>query len=180
MRIKGNERETSYTAVALSILFWFLTLLCMMIIFKFSGETGVESSKRSASFIEYLQKLSIFPFVTEYIVRKAAHVMEYSLLTVLAYNAVRFTNMVSPQTSYSQTPVKIIKSDNEMYIVITLWISSFYSAIDEYHQLFINGRNGSIYDFLIDLCGTLFVLCIIRIIYSINLRRRGEYELRYD
>ncbi|MCQ2532501.1 MAG: VanZ family protein, partial [Saccharofermentans sp.] len=98
-----------------------------------SSESGAESSKRSLKIVEYIESLGIFPFMTETVIRKAAHVTEYAILTILSFNSIKYTNLISLQTSYSQTPVKIVKSDNEMYIVISFWISAVYSSIDEYH-----------------------------------------------
>lgn len=179
MRVNDSEKEISYVALVLSILFWLLSMAWMICIFKFSSESGLESTSRSLSVLQYLKSLGM-TFLTEEVVRKGAHVGEFALLAFLSFMAVRFTNMISPSTSYSQTPVKIIKSDNEMYIVISFWICAVYASIDEYHQLFVSGRNGSIFDFLIDMGGCVIVLLIIRVIFSINLRRHGLSELRYD
>lgn len=175
-----NEREIDKKALVLSLIFWGLAIAWMIFIFYMSSESGAESSKRSMKIVEYIESLGIFPFMTESIIRKAAHVTEYAILTILSFNSVKYTNLISIQTSYSQNPVKIIKSDNEMYIVISFWISAVYSSIDEYHQLFVSGRNGSIYDFLIDMTGCVFVLIIFRLIFTFNLRRHGLDEPRYD
>ena len=180
MSLKDNEKEFSYWYLSASILFWILTIGWMLVIFFFSAENSVDSSHRSMKILNYINDLQIFPVITESIVRKGAHICEYAILTLLSFFAIRSTNLISVQTSYAHSPVKIIKSDNEMYIVISLWISAFYAAIDEYHQLFVSGRNGSIYDFLIDMAGSVIVLVIIRIVFSINLRRHSATELRYD
>ena len=179
MRLKDTDRDISYIAIALAAIFWILSIAWMITIFVYSSESGIESTTRSFSILQFLKNLGI-DFINENVVRKGAHVGEFALLAFLSFMAIRYTNMVSPSTSYSQTPVKIIKSDNEMYIVISFWICAVYAAIDEYHQLFVTGRNGSIYDFLIDMCGSIIVLLIIRVCFSINLRRHGLSELRYD
>jgi len=46
--------------------------------------------------------------------------------------------------------------------------------------LFVDGREGSIRDVLIDSIGIVIVLIIIRIIFTIYLRYLGRNEIRYD
>ena len=118
--------------------------------------------------------------ITDLLLRKIVHVLEYSVLTVLVFLSARFTNKISFTKSYAESPVKLIKSDNEMYIAITLWMSMLTSVCDEYHQLFVEGRDGNIRDVLVDAIGVVIVLIIIRIIFTIYLRYLGRKEVRYE
>ena len=82
--------------------------------------------------------------------------------------------------SYSESPVKLIKSDNEMYIAFSMWLSLLTAVVDEYHQLFVDGRDGSIRDVLIDSIGIIIVLIIIRVVFTFYLYRLGRKEIRYE
>ena len=66
-----------------------------------------------------------------------------------------------------------------MNIIFTLWFSVINAIVDEYHQLFITGRDGTILDVLIDLIGIVVVLILIRIIFTIYLRTKGKTEIVY-
>lgn len=74
----------------------------------------------------------------------------------------------------------MIKSDNEVLILTTLWICALYAVTDEYHQIFVDGRYGSIIDAFYDLIGIFIVLIIIRLVYSISLSIKGKKEVRYE
>ena len=67
-----------------------------------------------------------------------------------------------------------------MYIIMSLWLSSLFAIVDEYHQLFVSGRNGSILDVAIDFAGIVITLIIIRLAFSLYLRKIGKEEVRYD
>ena len=50
------------------------------------------------------------------------------------------------------------------YLIVVLIISVIYAISDEFHQLFIPGRSGSISDIIIDLSGILFSI----LVYSVS------------
>lgn len=76
--------------------------------------------------------------------------------------------------------MKILQSDNEMNIILTLWFSILNAIFDEYHQLFISGRDGSIIDVGLDMIGVIIVLLMVRLIFTIYLRAKGKQEVRYS
>jgi len=178
-RKEGKKDISVYNLIA-AIVFWGLTISWIVFIFYLSSETGTESSYRSASVLSFIEQLFGEQIVTDYILRKLTHVFQYALLTGLVFLSVRYTNRISESRSYAESPVKIVKSDNEMYIAISLWLSMLVAVIDEYHQLFVDGRDGTITDVGIDLVGILFVLIIARIIFSVYLRKLGKKEVRYE
>ncbi len=108
-----------------------------------------------------------------------AHSAEFALLTVLSFLALSSTNRISNKTSYAESPVKLLRSDNEMNIIFTLWFTILNAIFDEYHQLFVTGRDGTIIDVLIDLIGIVIVLVIIRVSFSIYMRTKGRTEIVY-
>ena len=99
--------------------------------------------------IRYIIVAAIFWIITvSWIVMifHLAHTMEFALLTIFSYVALSSTNKISNKTSYAESPVKLMRSDNEMNIVFTLWFAILNAIFDEYHQLFVDGRDGSIKD----------------------------------
>ncbi len=177
---KNKNREISYFYVFASVVLWIITIVWMIFLFKMSSENGEESAERSSFYLDLIESITGKSLITEFMLRKIAHVIEYSLLALLSFLAIRFTNKISEKTSYAESRVKIIKSDNEMYIIMSLWLSSLFAIVDEYHQLFVSGRDGSIIDVAIDFGGIVVTLAIIRLVFSLYLRNIGKEEVRYD
>lgn len=175
-----QSKDISLSNLFAAILCWALTAIWVVVIFFLSSENGTASTERSTAALKYIELLFGENIITDLVLRKVVHVIEYSVLTVLIFLSARFTNKISFIKSYAESPVKLIKSDNEMYIVITLWMSMLTSVCDEYHQLFIEGRDGNIRDVLIDAIGVVIVLIIIRIIFTIYLKYIGSNEVRYE
>ena len=76
------------------------------------------------------------------ILRKLAHVTVYGTLTLLWYWALR---PVTPRA-----------------LLIAAAIAIVYAATDEYHQSFVEGRNGSVRDVAIDLVGITLASLLLR------------------
>jgi len=88
----------------------------------------------------------------DFFLRKIAHMLEYLILTFLLFRAIK--------GSFDLT---------ELFLFIyPASLALFYAVSDEFHQLFVRGRDGSIMDVLIDAAGILsfFILskvfCLIR------------------
>ena len=175
-----NNPDISIPDLVAALFFWILTVGWIILLFYLSNENGDTSSERSAAVVKFIESLFKNAVITELVVRKVAHVTEYSILTILSFCAVRFTNKISVIKSYAESPVKLVKSDNEMYIAISLWLSLLTAVVDEYHQLFVEGRDGSMKDVLIDSIGIVMVLIIFRVVFSIHLRFIGSKEVRYE
>lgn len=175
-----HRKDINAIYLIISIILWLLLTLWIIEIFKLSSETGSDSSIRSNSLYAYITYYFNFIEVTEEILRKFAHIFEFSVLALLAFFAVSTTNKISPKVAYSESRMKLIKSDNEMFILISLWISTLYAILDEYHQLFVDGRHGTIVDVGFDLIGIVMILLIIRVVFSIYLQHIGKDEERYE
>lgn len=128
----------------------FIILLCMINIFSFSNDNGIESTKKSDSIILNIyytfnnKKLSsveeqkiIDKYVT--VVRKSAHMIIYFILG--------FT-LCSLFFEFNITLKKIL--------LFSILICFFYACSDEIHQSFISGRDGNFLDVIIDSIGYLF------------------------
>lgn len=159
---------------------WLLTITWVVIIFLLSSENASNSTARSSGALALIEQIFGEGIMTELVLRKLTHIMEFAILTLLSFASVRYTNKVSASASYAESPVKLIKSDNEMYIAISLWFSFLVAVSDEYHQLFVDGRSGSILDVAIDGIGIVVVLIIIRIVFTIYMKQIGSQEVRYE
>jgi VanZ family protein len=75
----------------------------------------------------------------DFIIKKSAHVTEYFVLTCLLYY------------SFSHTT----KLPRTRIIILALLLAFVYACTDEFHQLFVAGREGRVRDVLIDSLGII-------------------------
>lgn len=136
-------------------------VLWMALIFSFSNQKDVESSKVSDGFIdrtvvkiykvfnENITKEKESEIIEKYTypIRKLAHYTLYFVLGILAFLVVK---------DYSI---------NKKLIIYSLLICFLYACSDEFHQLFIIGRSARALDVMIDTFGSL---CGISIFYIFN------------
>ena len=179
LKMTVHDKEISIRYSILAFIFWVLTLSWIVTIYYMSAQTGAQSSQMSRGFVSALNEIFGLNIQDDGVVRMAAHAAEFALLTFLSYMALSSTNKISNKTSYAESPVKLMRSDNEMNIIFTLWFTILNAIFDEYHQLFVMGRDGSIVDVLIDLIGIVIVLAIIRVVFTIYLRSKGRKEVVY-
>ena len=180
-KIKENtsDKEISIRYIIVAALFWIITISWIVMIFHLSNQTAVQSSNTSNMIVNVINEILGVDIEDDTVIRKVAHATEFAILTIFTYVALSSTNKISNQTSYAESPVKLMRSDNEMNIVFTLWFTILNAIFDEYHQLFVDGREGSIKDVLIDLIGIVIVLIIIRIAFTIYLKTKGKSEIVY-
>jgi VanZ family protein len=93
-----------------------------------------------------IPNLRISTGIWDFILRKAGHISEYFILTLLLYRAFRETFNLSPL----------------LLFVYPAGLSLLYAASDEIHQLFTPTRVCSFRDVLIDSFGILLFYIIIR------------------
>ena len=178
-RTAAKNKEISIRFSIIAVIFWILTIAWIIMIFKLSNQTGLQSSNTSGIVLNLFNELFGVDITDATVIRKVAHATEFAILTVFSYVALSSTNKISNKTSYAESPVKLLRSDNEMNIVFTLWFTILNAIFDEYHQLFVEGRDGAIKDVLIDLIGIVVVLIIIRIVFTIYLKTKGRSEVVY-
>lgn len=175
----ARDREISIRYSIVAVIFLILTIAWIVMIFHFSNQTGTQSSNTSGAVISLINEFFGIEIQDATVIRKIAHATEFAILTIFSYIALSSTNKISNKTSYAESPVKLMRSDNEMNIVFTLWFTILNAIFDEYHQLFVEGRDGAIKDVLIDLIGIVIVLIIIRIVFTIYLKTKGRSEVVY-
>lgn len=134
-------------------------IIWMAVIFLFSAQNGDESSSTSSRAVFFI--CNIFHYspspstleVMTFCVRKAAHMTEFGILSLLTLNMIH----------------KGFGAFRGIYL-ISFAFASLYAASDEIHQLFINGRSGQFTDWIIDSAGIIIWLfaawVMMKIIYS--------------
>lgn len=135
----------------LCIMLWILTVLCMAAIFYFSSQPAVQSSGQSSAVTLLLQRLLHTEAITNHMVRKTAHFIEFAGLGFL-------------------TTCSVYLSFNKRYLGVI--IASLYAATDEIHQIFVDGRSCQLTDWMLDtvgiITGALIFSAIFCIIQRIN------------
>jgi VanZ family protein len=138
------------------LLYWVPVFLWMYVIFSASGDASSahHSSRIIGPIVHWL-----FPDFPEnqvetivFYVRKIAHLVEYFLLALLLWRAMR----------------KPIHGDKRPWswslAAIVVAIAAAYAITDEIHQIFVPNRQGKFLDVFIDTCGAAFAmitLCLI-------------------
>lgn len=117
-----------------------LIVIWMIFIFLMSNQPAETSDSQSLGIISILSKLGIdmsgiFGDIANFIVRKCAHFLEYMILGFLIIN--------------------LIKEDLKIKYIILIVIGGvfLYACTDEFHQLFVYGRDGNLRDIFIDTSG---------------------------
>ncbi len=78
------------------------------------------------------------------VLRKLAHFGEYALLCALWWRALR------------------TKLTGDWALMVAVALSSAYAASDELHQTFVDGRHGTLGDWLIDTAGAVTAAALLR------------------
>ena len=144
------------------IISFIMLILWMIVIFSFSSADANKSTGTSdkviTTMIEIKDKITnnetpknekeIIVKNSSFYIRKLAHITEYLILGFLMFNLLN---------QYSVTNI---------YYAISL--SILYSCTDEFHQLFISGRSGSIRDVLIDSIGILIGTYLYKLLFIKN------------
>ena len=133
----------------------------MAAIFWFSAQNGVKSENMSGSVAlkvfgvlhngaEPPQSATFMETLNTFI-RKTAHFTIYFILGFCVTHAVRQ-----------------VKLNGRYIFLISLILSSFYAATDEWHQYFVPGRECRWQDWLIDTSGILLGVCVTLFIAKIK------------
>ncbi len=174
-KTKNKGKGIRWAYLLLSIVLWVIVLAWMWIIFLMSSETGFESAHRSEVLRNFLEtKLNLS--VSIFLLRKAAHVIEYAALTAFSFFAFASTSRISENNPLVEIPAHEMKSSFLTYSMLSIWITVLSAVLDEYHQIFVYGRQASIIDVLIDILGGVSVLLFFRLIMALILfvKKRAE------
>ena len=134
----------------------YLVLIIVWISFIWANslEPATSSSEQSHFVMELLNRITgIFGFyLSEFIVRKLAHMFEFFVLAFLTINLIKVTK----------------ESFENRYYVYALLFSMLIAGVDETIQLFIPGRAGMFTDVLIDSSGALIGLVLFAIYQKVK------------
>jgi VanZ family protein len=144
--------------------YWLLPLLWMVVIFSASSDT--HSFQRSSRIIAPLMRW-LFPHMSEatinvvvLIVRKCAHLTEYAILAYLFWRALRKPKRDDPRPwSWREGGYAIL-------------LVALYASTDEFHQLFVPGREASVKDVLLDTLGAVVGMVLVRAIVRWRQQRK--------
>lgn len=140
-----------------------LLFILMIVMFFFSGQNGEQSSGVSHKVTEAVCNAAFEDFSTapqetrefvisglNYYIRKLAHFTIYALMGACAYNGLLKLSL--------RLRLKVLAAAG---------ICFAYAVFDEIHQFFVPERAFMVTDMLIDLCGALVGMGILRIIILI-------------
>ncbi len=129
----------------------------MAVIFWFSSQTADESNHQSNFFVEWLESLFGQNEIWIFIVRKSAHCLEFTGLSLLLSCAFYF-------------------SKNKITLPYSVGLTSLYAITDEIHQIFVDGRSCEFRDWVIDtigaVIGALGFLVLYKLISAIIKRKK--------
>ncbi len=147
--MKEIEKSSKKTIIIRIILF---ILICIWayIVFNFSSQNGDESSGLSRKVTEFFIKDEKLVLIVEPYVRKLAHFSEYALGGML------FVSLFST-----------FKWSDKRIMITSGLLGVWYAITDEFHQLLVPDRHGSIVDVYIDSLGFFTGVCVMMIILKI-------------
>lgn len=145
----------------------FMGLICLawiLVIYAFSAMNAASSTSITDEALKVLAHIrtnnehidALFTYLTKnhsifYIIRKMAHMFVFCVLQIVAFNLLRFLN------------ISFIKS-----IIFSILIVFGYACVDEFHQLFVDGRSGLFSDVIIDTIGGMIGVCLVILTNTIN------------
>lgn len=170
---------------ALSLVFLLFSFLIMGWIFSFSAEVSDKSSETSKGVSYFIASVIVGDFSDLSEAQKEAQVAELvpivrKVAHFAIYAALGFFLMLSASSYYLENKQKIKR---DVASAVALGVSLFYAATDEFHQLFVEGRSGSVRDVCIDFCGALvgvlFAVFVLALFLKIRqkIREKKVYNL---
>lgn len=151
------------------IIYLSLTFLIITFIFYNSMKNGQASSEASDLVLQFINnfisKIGVDFKFDGYFIRKLAHFLEFFILgmfIMLTFEA--FTNKTFKVLGFP------------MFFII------FIPVIDEYIQLYSEGRASSVKDVLLDFCGGIVGILLVCLMITIKNKksRKNRYKLRWN
>ncbi len=149
---------------------YFIITICIMVfIFVQSALNAAYSDQESGILVNFTVHITGWdPEPTTFFVRKTAHFTEYMILGI--------SLVFSVQDAINRSMCRI---RSETKACMSAWIIGIvYAMTDEIHQIFVDGRSGSVRDVCIDAAGTLagilVTLCIRKMRKAKKKKQRKE------
>lgn len=128
----------------------FLLVLWMLFIFIMSSLEGDASNAKSYFIVDIFKNIGLINSIRyedglNFIIRKSGHFLEYLVLAILLYRAMK---------EYIC---------NEYFMLFIIMFVFLYACSDEIHQLFVVGREGKFFDVIIDTLGGVAGILTLKI-----------------
>lgn len=165
-----KKQDISRSGVSWTACFWhILLILYILFIYSNSMRPAVQSSVESGRVLRILQDLAesagiAIPWLTEHIVRKCAHFIEYMGLGILLRQSAFYIkgdgnlseNMGTVSALENKT-LRCQKKENRTAAFLEFHRIAIFAVpfVDETIQLFTEGRSGQISDVWLDMAGAL-------------------------
>ena len=149
-RFDWRLTQTPYNRMRRFLKYWLPLLIWLGVIFV--GSTSVMSTEHTSRYIvPFLLRLrpGISPgaiWIIHVVVRKCAHITEYTVLALLLWRALRSISSLRTKTS--------------IVFGAVLLGCAVCAVSDEFHQTFVKSRTASVPDVLLDIAGALLGLLI--------------------
>lgn len=132
------------------IIKWVLLIAWMVVIFMFSSQPAEISDEKSRLVIQIFNAIglnldSVLGELANFVVRKAAHFTEYFILALLIFN------VIGEEFKLKQA------------LLLSIVVVFLYACSDEFHQIFVPGREGKLRDVLIDTSGGTVAMGVVYI-----------------
>lgn len=132
------------------IIKWVLLIAWMVVIFMFSSQPAEISDEKSRLVIQIFNAIglnldSVLGELANFVVRKAAHFTEYFILALLIFN------VIGEEFKLKQA------------LLLSIVVVFLYACSDEFHQIFVPGREGKLRDVLIDTSGGAVAMGVVYI-----------------
>lgn len=162
----GSKRSFN---LLIKLAVWIPVVLMAVVIFGFSSQDGEESGGLSHDVAEALVDFAdVFVDIDiqnreniintlQFPIRKAAHMTEYAILTVLIYTALAVDGF-----------------RHRWRLWLSLAAAFIFACSDELHQLFVPGRCGAFTDVLIDTAGAIIAVLLTAAVVSLRNLRIGK------
>ena len=180
--------------ITIRIIAAILAVVWMIRIFDFSSAdadvSGSVSRSMSYNLIEKIsrhlnlgwdeEKIESVAGPVEKYLRKAAHMYEYAVMSILwciALDAWKYVGIQSHPEPYSGDRRK--RSGRSRRFIrpgIVLLICLIYAVSDEFHQIFVDGRSGEIRDVCLDFGGAIIGVLLGALIVFIYRRRKLKQQ----
>ena len=184
-----HNNRTEHRGRIWFVIFIVLTILWLVIIFYMSAQPATESSNISSGIGSWLARLFSPDYQSwppaewnahvdfiEHLIRKAAHFTEYSILGILLCVDLSLSTVINKKgIELSGEQTITFGKPNWKRILLYAWIiGTAYSATDEFHQLFVEGRSGELLDVMIDSSGVFIGSLVAVLVGSLTERRKNK------
>ena len=163
-------KEGRFTrAMLIHVIFAFLCILCSINIFFFSNQPADDSYELTGSVVTaFTQEPTTqddWDLRAEMVmfIRKFAHALIYFVLGCFLRILLETSPCLRKKREFSRI--------GYYYIIITI-----HACLDEFHQLFVEGRGASIIDVVIDISGATIGLGVVIMLERALCRKRGKKQ----